>query len=404
MSKEKMRFPIRRKITLMVFVIALSLSAILIVTSYTHYRTEMFEHYENFAMNIGAVAASQIDPDRIQGYLETGVRDEEYERTFSILCDIRENGGVEYLYVVKPEEEEVWYLMDTDPSEDAIPLGFHEPYYEGAFRENAQRMARGERIDPLISDEEFGAALKRGHVDVNVTYLNLRQDARQVRVDEGLARQYRDAMLLMRGTLFEVGVNISDEMRHLSDHDVSFIASQPDVLQVTVAEEDQEAVLSLLTEALALALEDVAAMREKEGAALRDDLSFHLGEVRRLRDEINLLAPKVPVIYRDKLQARLRELGVKELDEQRLAQEAAIMADRCAIDEELSRLLSHIGQMRQAIEAEGETGRRLDFLTQELNREVNTIGSKASDAEITKLVVAAKSEIEKLREQVQNVE
>ena len=252
--------------------------------------------------------------------------------------------------------------------------------------------------------KQIGAALKRGHADVNVTYLNLRQDARQVRVDEGLARQYRDAMLLMRGTLFEVGVNISDEMRHLSDHDVSFIASQPDVLQVTVAEEDQEAVLSLLTEALALALEDVAAMREKEGAALRDDLTFHLGEVQRLRDEINLLAPKVPVIYRDKLQARLRELGVKELDEQRLAQEVAIMADRCAIDEELSRLLSHIGQMRQAIEAEGETGRRLDFLTQELNREVNTIGSKASDAEITKLVVAAKSEIEKLREQVQNVE
>ena len=252
--------------------------------------------------------------------------------------------------------------------------------------------------------KQIGAALKRGHADVNVTYLNLRQDARQVRLDEGLARQYRDAMLLMRGTLFEVGVNSSDEMRHLSDHDVSFIASQPDVLQVTVAEEDQEAVLSLLTETLALALEDVAAMREKEGAALRDDLAFHLGEVQRLRDEINLLAPRVPVIYRDKLQARLRELGVKELDEQRLAQEVAIMADRCAIDEELSRLLSHIGQMRQAIEAEGETGRRLDFLTQELNREVNTIGSKASDAEITKLVVAAKSEIEKLREQVQNVE
>ncbi len=252
--------------------------------------------------------------------------------------------------------------------------------------------------------KQIGAALKRGHADVNVTYLNLRQDARQVRLDEGLARQYRDAMLLMRGTVFEVGVNSSDEMRHLSDHDVSFIASQPDVLQVTVAEEDQEAVLSLLTETLALALEDVAAMREKEGAALRDDLAFHLGEVQRLRDEINLLAPRVPVIYRDKLQARLRELGVKELDEQRLAQEVAIMADRCAIDEELSRLLSHIGQMRQAIEAEGETGRRLDFLTQELNREVNTIGSKASDAEITKLVVAAKSEIEKLREQVQNVE
>ena len=190
MSKEKMRFPIRRKITLMVFVIALSLSAILIVTSYTHYRTEMFEHYENFAMNIGAVAASQIDPDRIQGYLETGVKDEEYERTFSILCDIRENGGVEYLYVVKPEEEEVWYLMDTDPSEDAIPLGFHEPYYEGAFRENAQRMARGERIEPLISDEEFGwlmsvyyplrtsAGMPAGYVGVDIRMNDVQEDLR----------------------------------------------------------------------------------------------------------------------------------------------------------------------------------------------------------------------------------
>ena len=190
MSKEKMRFPIRRKITLMVFVIALSLSAILIVTSYTHYRTEMFEHYENFAMNIGAGAASQIDPDRIQGYLETSVKDEEYERTFSILCDIRENGGVEYLYVVKPEEEEVWYLMDTDPSEDAIPLGFHEPYYEGAFRENAQRMARGERIEPLISDEEFGwlmsvyyplrtsAGMPAGYVGVDIRMNDVQEDLR----------------------------------------------------------------------------------------------------------------------------------------------------------------------------------------------------------------------------------
>ena len=100
----------------------------------------------------------------------------------------------------------------------------------------------------------------------------------------------------------------------------------------------------------------------------------------------------------------MAELGVKEIDPARLAQEVALMADRCAIDEELSRLVSHIAQMRSAMEQQGEVGRRLDFLTQELNREVNTIGSKASDAEIAKLVVTAKSEIEKIREQVQNVE
>ncbi|MBR5110913.1 MAG: YicC family protein [Clostridia bacterium] len=273
------------------------------------------------------------------------------------------------------------------------------------FLDIAFRMPRALSFAEEAVRRQISASLKRGHVDVNVTYLNLRQDARVVQVDEGLARQYRDAMLHVRRTIFEVGVQASpDEIRHLSDQDVTFIASQTDVMQVTVAEEDQEAVLSLLSETLALALDDVAAMREKEGAALREDLLLHLGEVKRLRDEVAVLAPKVPLIYQEKLQARIRELGVQEVDPQRLAQEVALMADRCAIDEELSRLLSHIEQMTGAIQSNGETGRRLDFLTQELNREVNTIGSKASDAEITKLVVAAKSEIEKLREQVQNVE
>jgi uncharacterized protein (TIGR00255 family) len=245
--------------------------------------------------------------------------------------------------------------------------------------------------------KQIGQTLRRGHAAVNVNYLNLRQDAREVRLDEGLVLQYREALLNAR----QIARN---ERSSIRDENVEWILQQPDVLQVTVKEEDQEAVLALLVEALDEALSDLTAMREKEGDALKADLTMHLNETARLRDEIAGLAPKVPIIYQEKLQARIKELGVKELDEQRLAQEVALMADRCAIDEELSRLESHIGQMRQALEAEGETGRRLDFLTQELNREVNTIGSKASDAEITKLVVAAKTEIEKLREQVQNVE
>ncbi len=245
--------------------------------------------------------------------------------------------------------------------------------------------------------KQISQALRRGHADVNVTYLNLRQDAREVRLDEGLVLQYREALLNARQIARKERSSIRDE-------NVEWIIQQPDVLQVTVKDEDQEAVLALLRDAMDAALSDTVAMRDREGAALKADLFLHLNELARLRDEIALLAPKVPLIYREKLLARLRELGVKELDEQRLAQEVALMADRCAIDEELSRLESHIGQMRQALEAEGEIGRRLDFLTQELNREVNTIGSKASDAEITTLVVNAKSEIEKLREQVQNVE
>ena len=156
MENKKIRFPLSRKIALMLLVMAIILSAVLIVLSYTHYRSEMYEHYEDFAWNIGSIAASQLDPDKIEGYLETGEADADYERSYAILCDIRENGGVMYLYVVKPELDEVWYVMDTDPSDSAIPLGYHEPYYEGDFADNAERMARGERIEPLISDEEFG--------------------------------------------------------------------------------------------------------------------------------------------------------------------------------------------------------------------------------------------------------
>ena len=241
--------------------------------------------------------------------------------------------------------------------------------------------------------KQIGASLQRGHADVSVTYLNLRSDAREVRVDTALAEQYRQALAALQE---QTGLQ--------NDCGLSWIAGQPEVMQVTVLEEDREAVLSLLSDTLALALGDVCAMREKEGQVLRDDLTAHLEETVRLRDEIALLAPQVPLVYREKLLARVREMGVSEIDPQRLAQEVALMADRCAIDEELSRLVSHIGQMRATIEAPGETGRRLDFLIQEMNREANTIGSKASDAGITRLVVAMKSEIEKLREQVQNVE
>lgn len=239
----------------------------------------------------------------------------------------------------------------------------------------------------------ISASLRRGHVDLNITYLNLRADAREVRADLALAEQYRRA-------LTEMALQMGEKQEGM----ISFIAAQPDVLNVTVCEEDQEAVLSLLTDTLKLALDDVRQMREREGSALYEDLSFHLAQVSRCRDEIAVLAPGVPRNYQEKLTQRLKELGVKEMDEQRLAQEVALMADRCAIDEELSRLLSHIAQMQETMKQAGETGRRLDFLTQELNREVNTIGSKASDAAITRLVVEAKSEIEKLREQVQNVE
>lgn len=260
------------------------------------------------------------------------------------------------------------------------------------FLDVSMRLPRALSFAEDAVRKQLSAALRRGHADVTITYTNLRADAREVSVDEGLALQYKIALEKLQAI---VGGQ---------ETALSLIASQPDVLRVSLCEEDQAAVLSLLSDALSETLADVNAMREKEGEALRGDLAFHLDQVAHLRDQIDTLAPGVPKVYQERLQTRLSELGVNELDPQRLAQEVALMADRCAIDEELARLVSHISQMRQALTETGEVGRRLDFLTQELNREVNTIGSKAADAEITKLVVAAKSEIEKLREQVQNVE
>jgi len=262
------------------------------------------------------------------------------------------------------------------------------------FLDVSLRMPRALSFAEETVRKKLGQSLRRGHVDMNVSYLNLRTDARVVRVDEGLVAQYMDAIRSIGRVLNGTG----------EIDPASFIAAQPDVLTVTVAEEDQDAVLALLMDTMNAALSDVEAMREREGEALQKDLTIHLDEVKKIREEIAQIAPKVPLIYQERLKLRLTELGIKDLDEQRLYQEVALMADRCAIDEELSRLLSHFDQVTEALQGQGEVGRRLDFLVQELNREVNTIGSKASDAQITKLVVAAKSEIEKLREQVQNVE
>ena len=240
---------------------------------------------------------------------------------------------------------------------------------------------------------EMGKALRRGHADVSVTYLNTRADAKNVQADIALAGRYQAALGEIAGAL-----QCPNPLTALE------IAGLPGVLMQQESEEDRDALNLLAAEVAKAALEAVALMRETEGETLKKDLLTHLAALEALAKEIETLAPEVPRAYREKLNARLREAEIAQVDPQRLAQEVALFADKCAIDEELSRLFSHIRQMRDAMEEQGETGRRLDFLTQEMNREVNTIGSKALCLPITQAVVAAKSEIEKLREQVQNVE
>ena len=160
-------------------------------------------------------------------------------------------------------------------------------------------------------------------------------------------------------------------------------------------------------QALTEALNNLTAMREKEGGAIRRDLLDKLGAMSQLVEEIRQRAPMVVYNYRDKLRARMEELlgeaKVPALDPGRLETEVALFPDRCCIDEELTRLSSHIQQFRQALDLKEASGRKLDFLTQELNSEANTIATKSNDMEITRAALDMKNEIEKIREQIQNL-
>jgi len=233
--------------------------------------------------------------------------------------------------------------------------------------------------------------LRRGHLDVFITYQNTRTDAREVRIDAALLEAFNDALKNVRKPL--------EDFRRAS---VTEVLTLSGAFSVAQAEEDTEAVTLLAMQAFDGAVEALKAMRDREGAHLAEDLLGNLTELAALRNQIAQRAPSVPEEYRSRLTARLEEWNVNAVEPQRIAQEVAIMADRCAIDEELSRLEGHIAQFTDTVKNGSEVGRKLDFLLQEMNREINTTGSKASDAQITQCVVDAKCIIEKLREQVQN--
>lgn len=234
--------------------------------------------------------------------------------------------------------------------------------------------------------------LARGHVDVFVTYRNLRADARKVTADRALFDAYVLALDGLAG----------GEMR--DDRSLMAVARMPDVLTVTEAEEDQDAVRALMETTSSEALDQLAAMRAREGEALKQDLAFRADEIERMTGEIEARYPQTVAEYTQRLRDAVAELVGSDVDETRLLMEVAVMADRSAISEETVRLHSHVRQLRQCLESDEPVGRRIDFIVQELNREVNTISSKSQDIPITKLVVDMKAEIEKLREQIQNVE
>ncbi len=262
------------------------------------------------------------------------------------------------------------------------------------FLDLAFRMPRLFNALEDMMRRQIGARLARGHVDVFVTYRNMREDSKVVMVDEALLGAYMNALDRIR------------EKAGLSDNRALMqMAQMHDVLVVSEAEEDTGALKNLMEEALAGALDQMEAMRAREGESLKNDILDRIGRLEKMTLQIEERYPATVEEYRQRLRERVEELlGGASVDEQRLIQEVAIMADRSAIAEETVRLHSHFAQVREMTEAKEPVGRKLDFIVQELNREVNTISSKSQDVPITKLVVSAKAEIEKIREQVQNVE
>lgn len=236
--------------------------------------------------------------------------------------------------------------------------------------------------------------LSRGHVDVFINYRNTRSDAKTVVVDKSLLSAY---VLAAREANTDLGLK--------DDLTLSNVLRLPDVAEIIASEDDSLELNALCREAAQMAVAELKKMRHAEGERLKNDLSNHLCCMEELAHKIAQRAPFIAEDYRKRLNERIEALLLEaQIDRARLATEVALFADRAAIDEEITRLNSHHRQFHLLLDDSEPVGRRLDFIIQEMNRECNTIGSKANDAELTGLVLACKSQIEKLREQIQNIE
>lgn len=254
-----------------------------------------------------------------------------------------------------------------------------------------------------FAEEMIKAAIKerlhRGKVEVSVSVDNIGKSDSDVRLDKELAARYYSVLSELRNS-FDFGED--------SRVSLSLLSKMPDVIVTTPAAEDEEAMAKRLLGATAKALDDFCSMREAEGEKLAADLSARADTIQEIRDRIEKRAPEIEKEYAVKFRARVEEIlgGVYEVPEERIALEAAIFADKANITEELVRLGSHISQLRGFLQSDGRdaVGKKIDFLIQEMNREANTIGSKSNDREITSNMLDLKAEIEKVREQVQNIE
>ena len=236
--------------------------------------------------------------------------------------------------------------------------------------------------------------ISRGKVDVYITVDATAADETLVQVNRSLAEGYYKALR-----------QLQDEFHLEGGVTPAVLSKFPDVLTVTKAEEDVDSVKDDLCAVLSQALSAYNTMRGVEGARMAEDIGGRVTTIETVVGKVEERSPETVRAYRERLEARMKEvLQSTTIDESRILTEAAIFADKIAVDEETVRLHSHIAQLREMLQSDEPVGRKLDFLIQEVNRECNTIGSKCNDLSITKDVVNMKAEVEKIREQVQNIE
>ena len=242
--------------------------------------------------------------------------------------------------------------------------------------------------------DEINSRISRGRIVARVGFSASANGKSKIKIDTKLAQQYAREFRKLTG-----------EMKLKDDLSIDIILRAPGVMQQTEETLEVEELWPTLRKALRKALIDLLAMRAREGANLKKDLKKRVSLMRKSVTAINRQAPKTAKRHREQLCERLRTAGLKvDFDEERVMKEVVIFSDRIDITEELTRLESHFEQFTDCTNSALPVGRTLDFLSQEMNREINTIGSKANDAQISRWVVALKSELEKFREQVQNVE
>lgn len=236
--------------------------------------------------------------------------------------------------------------------------------------------------------------VERGKVDIFITYENNGEGNASIKYNSALAKEYLDCYQ-----------QISEEFNIDNDVRTSYILRSPDVVSIENGQDDEDAISSLVYEAVCGAAKNLVEARATEGESLKTDL---LAKLDKMSEYVDFISEKSPVIveeYKEKLISKIKEhFDESQIDESRIAQEVVIFADKICVDEEIVRLVSHINTMKDTLNTGGTIGRRLDFIAQEMNREANTTLSKTTDADISNIAIELKTDIEKVREQIQNIE